>query len=123
MGIDTKQAISRRQFTAGTLAASALAMLAGCSGEAGAGAGSASSGSSSSDRVFRCYLSEPAYIDPNNAQETQGALVVHALFDPLVTWDWSTNAAVPLAADLVFRGTASREVRIAAGLHALFVAF
>lgn len=98
MGIDTKQAISRRQFTAGTLAASALAMLAGCSGEAGAGAGSASSGFSSSDRVFRCYLSEPAYIDPNNAQETQGALVVHALFDPLVTWDWSTNAAVPLAA-------------------------
>ena len=75
MGIDMKQAVSRRQFAAGTLAASALATLAGCSG--GTGAGSAPSGSSSSDKVFRCYLSEPAYIDPNKCKECGGEGIVY----------------------------------------------
>ena len=88
--------ITRRQFTGGALAASALAALAGCS--SGGGDTGSATVASAEGAVLCCYLSEPAYIDPNNAQETQGSLVVHALFDPLVTWDWSSNSAVPLAA-------------------------
>lgn len=88
----TQPVVGRRTFIGGTLAASALAALAGCGG--GKGGSSAGGG----DNVLSFYLSEPAYIDPYNAQENQGTAVVRACFDGLMTWDWDTNSAVPMCA-------------------------
>lgn len=88
----TQPVVGRRTFIGGTLAASALAALAGCGG----GKGGSSTGGG--DNVLSYYLSEPAYIDPYNAQENQGTAVVRACFDGLMTWDWDTDSAVPLCA-------------------------
>ena len=66
----------------------------GCSNggnTASSGSGTATDSSASGDNVMSFYLSEPAYIDPYNAQENQGTAVVRAVFDGLVTWDWDTN--------------------------------
>lgn len=94
--------LNRRQFVGSALAASALAALAGCTSNGGTTAGSAGSASAAAPEVgenyISFYLSEPAYIDPYNAQENQGTAVVRATFDGLVTWDWATNDVVPLAA-------------------------
>ena len=94
--------LNRRQFVGSALAASALAALAGCTSNGGTTAGSAGSASAAAPEVgenyISFYLSEPAYIDPYNAQENQGTAVVRATFDGLVTWDWATNGVVPLAA-------------------------
>lgn len=93
--------MGRRAFVGSALAASALAALAGCSNDGGDTAGSSSTDSSSAsgDNVMSFYLSEPAYIDPYNAQENQGTAVVRACFDGLVTWDWDTNAPVAMCAE------------------------
>lgn len=88
----TQPVVGRRTFIGGTLAASALAALAGCGG--GKGGSSAGGG----DNVLSFYLSEPAYIDPYNAQENQGTAIARACFDGLMTWDWDTNSAVPMCA-------------------------
>ena len=94
--------LNRRQFVGSALAASALAALAGCTSNGGTTDGSAGSASAAAPEVgenyISFYLSEPAYIDPYNAQENQGTAVVRATFDGLVTWDWATNDVVPLAA-------------------------
>ena len=91
--------MDRRGFIGGTLAASALAALAGCSGQTSdTGSADAGSASSGGENVMSVYSSEPAYIDPYNAMEVQGTMVVYACFDTLVTWDWDTGEAVPLAA-------------------------
>ncbi|MBM6682301.1 ABC transporter substrate-binding protein [Collinsella intestinalis] len=94
--------LNRRQFVGSALAASALAALAGCTSNGGTTAGSAGSAPAAAPEVgenyISFYLSEPAYIDPYNAQENQGTAVVRATFDGLVTWDWATNDVVPLAA-------------------------
>lgn len=86
--------MGRRAFVGSALATSALAALAGCSNggnTASSGSGTATDSSASGDNVMSFYLSEPAYIDPYNAQENQGTAVVRAVFDGLVTWDWETN--------------------------------
>lgn len=92
--------IGRRQFVGSALAASALAALAGCGNtDSSTSEGSSDvSSSSSGDNILSVYSSEPAYIDPYNAKEVQGTMVVLACFDTLVEWDWDQNAAVPLAA-------------------------
>lgn len=92
--------MNRRQFVGSALAASALAALAGCTNNGGGtGSGSASAAAPTvGDNYMNFYLSEPAYIDPYNAQENQGTAVVRACFDGLVTWDWSVNEAVPVCA-------------------------
>ena len=93
--------MNRRQFVGSALAASALAALAGCTNNGG-GTGSTGSASAAAPTVgenyMTYYLSEPAYIDPYNAQENQGTAVVRACFDGLVTWDWSVNEPVPVCA-------------------------
>lgn len=86
--------MGRRAFVGGALATSALAALAGCGGGSGEGEGAPAGG----DNVMSFYLSEPAYIDPYNAQENQGTAVVRAMFDGLMTWDWDVNEAVPVCA-------------------------
>ena len=94
--------MGRRQFIGSALAVSALTALAGCSGGTGSTSGSTPTGdtgsASSGDNVMSIYTSEPAFIDPYNAKEVQGTMVVLACFDTLVSWDWDTNTAVPLAA-------------------------
>ena len=94
--------MGRRRFIGSALAVSALTALAGCSGGTGSTSGSAPAGdtgsASSGDNVMSVYTSEPAFIDPYNAKEVQGTMVVLACFDTLVSWDWDTNTAVPLAA-------------------------
>lgn len=45
------------------------------------------------------YLNEPAYIDPYNAQESEGVQVVQAVFDSLVTFDPLTSELRPAAAE------------------------
>ena len=62
------------------------------------GGGKGGSSAGGGDNVLSFYLSEPAYIDPYNAQENQGNAVVRACFDGLMTWDWDTNSAVPMCA-------------------------
>ena len=93
--------MGRRAFVGGALATSALAALAGCTGKKGAAAGSGSAAASDiklTDNTFSYYLSEPAFIDPYNAQENQGTAVVYACFDGLLTWDFDKHAPKPLAA-------------------------
>ncbi len=92
--------MGRRAFVGSALATSALAALAGCSNGGGTtdGGSSSNGGNAGGDNVMSYYLSEPAYIDPYNAQENQGVAVVKACFDTLLTWDWNENAAVALAA-------------------------
>lgn len=92
--INFKQPVmGRRAFVGSALAASALAALAGCGGKGGNGGGS------KGGKVMNFYLSEPAFIDPYNAQENQGTSMVRAMFDGLVTWDWDKNAVTPVCAD------------------------
>ncbi|MDO4436800.1 MAG: ABC transporter substrate-binding protein [Coriobacteriaceae bacterium] len=89
----TQPVMGRRTFIGGTLAAGAVAALAGCGGESKDG-GKPASG----DKVMNFYLSEPAFIDPYNAQENQGTAVVFATFDGLMEWDWDTASPVPACA-------------------------
>ena len=93
--------MGRRAFVGGALATSALAALAGCTGNKGGAAGSGSAAPSDvklTDNTLSFYLSEPAFIDPYNAQENQGTAVVYATFDGLLTWDYDTHSPKPLAA-------------------------
>lgn len=49
--------------------------------------------------TFYYYISEPAYIDPVNLQESEGTQVGQVLFDSLVTFDPVTSVVVPAAAE------------------------
>ncbi|MBE0416656.1 MAG: ABC transporter substrate-binding protein [Coriobacteriia bacterium] len=49
--------------------------------------------------TFSFYISEPAFIDPVNLQESEGTQVGHALFDSLVTFDPITSEVGPAAAE------------------------
>ncbi len=49
--------------------------------------------------TFNYYISEPAYIDPLNLQESEGTQVGQALFDSLVTFDPITGEITPAAAE------------------------
>ena len=87
--------MGRRAFVGGAIATSALAALAGCGGGGGKDGGNTAA---AGDKVMSFYLSEPAYIDPYNAQENQGTAIARAMFDGLMTWDWDKNTAVPVCA-------------------------
>ena len=93
--------MGRRAFVGSALATSALAALAGCSGGGKKAAGSGDAAASDvklTDNTFSFYLSEPAFIDPYNAQENQGTAVIFSCFDGLLTWDYDTDSPKPLAA-------------------------
>lgn len=90
--------VGRRQFVGGALAASALTALAGCGGGDKPAGSADSAAASTGDNVMSFYLSEPAFIDPYNAQENQGTAVVFNVFDSLMEWDWDSNSAVPACA-------------------------
>jgi len=48
--------------------------------------------------ILNVYITEPAFIDPWNAQETEGSKIVDACFDSLVAFDPLTSALVPKVA-------------------------
>lgn len=49
--------------------------------------------------TFNFYISEPAFIDPYNLQESEGTQVGQAVFDSLVTFDPVTSEILPAAAE------------------------
>jgi peptide/nickel transport system substrate-binding protein/oligopeptide transport system substrate-binding protein len=49
--------------------------------------------------TFKFYISEPAFIDPVNLQESEGTQVGQAVFDSLVAFDPITSEIMPAAAD------------------------
>jgi oligopeptide transport system substrate-binding protein len=49
--------------------------------------------------TFNFYISEPAFIDPVNLQESEGTQVGQALFDSLVTFDPISMEVQPAAAE------------------------
>lgn len=49
--------------------------------------------------TFNFYISEPAFIDPYNLQESEGTQVGQAVFDSLVAFDPLTSEVVPAAAE------------------------
>jgi len=49
--------------------------------------------------TFNFYISEPAFIDPYNLQESEGTQVGQAVFDSLVAFDYLTSEITPAAAE------------------------
>ena len=49
--------------------------------------------------TFNFYISEPAFIDPINLQESEGTQVGQAVFDSLVEFDPITSEVLPAAAE------------------------
>lgn len=49
--------------------------------------------------TFNFYISEPAFIDPYNLQESEGTQVGQAVFDSLVAFDYLTSDITPAAAE------------------------
>ncbi|MCE5253096.1 MAG: ABC transporter substrate-binding protein [Actinomycetia bacterium] len=49
--------------------------------------------------TFNIYVSEPAFIDPVNLQESEGTQVGNQLFDSLAMFDYKTSALMPAAAE------------------------
>ena len=49
--------------------------------------------------TFNFYISEPAFIDPVNLQESEGTQVGQAVFDSLVAFDPITSEVIPAAAE------------------------
>ena len=76
-----------------------LAVVAACGGNdeetttTGAGAGEPVTGG-----TFNIYISEPAFIDPVNLQESEGTQVGNQLFDSLAKFDYLTGDILPAAA-------------------------
>lgn len=48
--------------------------------------------------VLKYFISEPAYLDPFNTQESEGTQVTQMLFDSLTTIDYKTSEVIPAAA-------------------------
>ena len=73
-----------RALVAGMLFILAIAglLLTGCSGETTGG--DAVSEDAKAGGTFSMYITEPQFIDPYNAGESEGLHVIHALFTPLV---------------------------------------
>jgi oligopeptide transport system substrate-binding protein len=63
-------------------------------GTAGAGGGKPVKGG-----IFNFYITEPAFIDPFNGQESEGIQVIQSVFDSLVAFDPLTSKLLPAAAE------------------------
>ena len=93
--------LDRRHFVGGALAASTLAVLAGCGQKGGApagGSGSAAAGGATGG-TLRYYINNPVSIDPYNLMEDQGTQVGFQLFDSLTQFDFENEEIKPLACD------------------------
>lgn len=90
-----RKTLSRRTFVAGAaLAGAAVAgasLLAGCADDKKPADGKAGG-------TFKYYISEPAFIDPYNLQESEGTQAIAQVFDSLVEYDYRTEELKPAAA-------------------------
>ena len=78
----------------------AAAMLAATGCDTGDGEGGESTeGDITKGGTFNFYISEPAFIDPVNLQESEGTQVGQAVFDSLVAFDPITSEVMPAAAE------------------------
>ncbi|MDO5044224.1 MAG: ABC transporter substrate-binding protein [Coriobacteriia bacterium] len=111
-----KKFIGRRGFVAGALATSAIAALSACGkkgdpapaapagdekapAEEGKQPAAQESGAATQGGTLKIYRTNPASIDPFNAQEDQGISVVYALFDTLTNFDFEAGELKPLACE------------------------
>ena len=90
-----------RKIASIALALMLTVALAGVGGCKKADDGTAGDGSSDVKMggTFNFYISEPAFIDPVNLQESEGTQVGHAIFDSLVGFDPLTSEIMPAAAE------------------------
>ena len=90
-----------RKILAALLAASLMATVAlgGCAPTATEPEAPEASGPTKGG-TMSFYIGEPAYIDPYNAQETEGMQITQAIFDSLTTFnDLDSSKVLPAAAD------------------------
>lgn len=73
--------------------------IGGCQPDEDDGTGEEPTGDVQKGGTFAYYITEPAFIDPYNAQESEGTQVVQAVFDSLVTFDPLTLEILPAAAE------------------------
>jgi peptide/nickel transport system substrate-binding protein/oligopeptide transport system substrate-binding protein len=73
--------------------------LAGCAKKTEEGTGGGTGNKPVKGGTLSFYLNEPAFIDPFNAQESEGVQVVSAVFDSLVDFDPITSKIKPAAAE------------------------
>ncbi len=90
--------VGRRQFIGGSLAAGALAVLAGC-GQKGGGTATAGSGEAATGGTLKYYINNPVCIEPFNLQEDQGTQVGFQLFDALTQYNFEKSKLEPLACE------------------------
>ncbi|PKQ37173.1 MAG: ABC transporter substrate-binding protein [Actinobacteria bacterium HGW-Actinobacteria-1] len=78
----------------------AVAGLGGCKAKTDTGTGT-DTGSTGATKggTLSFYINEPAFIDPVNAQESEGMQVVNSVFDSLVDFDPATSEIMPSAAE------------------------
>ncbi len=86
----------RKGFAILLVAALAVAMMAGCTTTEGDGE---TESDATKGGTFNFYISEPAFIDPVNLQESEGTQVGQAVFDSLVAFDPITSEVIPAAAE------------------------
>ena len=80
--------VTRRSFVKGGLAASALAVLAGCGQKGGGEASTDGETAAATGGTLRYYINNPVCIDPFNLQEDQGTQVGFQLFDSLTQYNF-----------------------------------
>lgn len=94
---DGKFMMGRRSFVSGSIAATALAALAGCGKKSGSS--DSKGGGAKTGGTLKYFISEPVCIDPYNCQESEGSAVEISLFDSLTAYDWKTHKIVPMACE------------------------
>ncbi len=78
----------------------ALVIASGCTKAPSQGGQAAAPSGPQKGGTFTFYIGDPAYIDPYNAQETEGVQVVHQLFASLTAFDpKDPSKLVPAAAE------------------------
>ena len=94
--------VTRRNFVKGGLAASALAVLAGCGQKGNSATGGTTEGgetAAATGGTLRYYINNPVCIDPFNLQEDQGTQVGFQLFDSLTQYDFEAGELKCLACE------------------------
>jgi len=78
--------------------AATMLTVGGCAKDEG-GEGEEPAAGVTKGGTFKFYISEPAFIDPVNLQESEGTQVGQAVFDSLVAFDPITSEVIPAAAE------------------------
>lgn len=91
--------VTRRSFVKGGLAASTLAVLAGCGQKGGGEAATDGETTAATGGTLRYYINNPVCIDPFNLQEDQGTQVGFQLFDSLTQYNFQEGKLECLACE------------------------